>query len=102
MTSVRKLFGDNVRSQRHKLGLSQGKLSEKVGSATNYIALIEGGKKFPSADMIERIAAALECDTPELFSIIPIQEQWQENLLGDIGKLISARLNELPPSRHPC
>ena len=62
---------------------------------TNYLGLIEGGKKFPSADMIERIAFALGKDTPDLFTITPIQHNWKEAILSDMGTLINRRLDEL-------
>jgi len=39
-----------------------------MDTAPNYIAMIEVGKKFPSAGMLERIALALNVDTPELFT----------------------------------
>jgi transcriptional regulator with XRE-family HTH domain len=70
-------------------GISQAKLAEKVNTATNYIAMIEIGKKFPSAKMLERIATALNIDTPELFTteivkIIPVNNQSIERLYQDV------------------
>ena len=54
MTNIKELLGSNVKAYRSKLGISQAKLAEMINMATNYLGLIEGGKKFPSADMIER------------------------------------------------
>ncbi|GHV30842.1 hypothetical protein AGMMS4952_18450 [Spirochaetia bacterium] len=88
MTSIKKLLGSNIKTYRHALGISQAKLAETVDTATNYLGLIEGGKKFPSAEMIERIAAALEKDPPDLFAITPIQQQWQDELLSELEKII--------------
>ncbi len=42
-------------------------LAELVGTAPNYIALIEAGKSFPSLPMLERIASALQLDALDLF-----------------------------------
>jgi len=95
MTDIKKLFGSNVKSYRNTLGISQAKLAEKVDAATNYLGLIEVGKKFPSADMIERIALALGKDTADLFTLTPLQDDWKEQILTDIGGLISERLKEL-------
>ena len=54
------------RKERH---LTQEQLAEKIDSSTNYIGTIEIGKKFPSPQMIERIAQALQIDSLQLFQI---------------------------------
>jgi transcriptional regulator with XRE-family HTH domain len=66
--------------------------------------MIEGGKNFPSAEMIERIAAALGKDSADLFSITPIQQDWKESILADIEKLIADRIFALRnrPEQPPC
>ena len=68
MTSLRSLLSSNIRKRRQFLGISQAKLAEKVETSTHYIAQIEQMNKFPSVEMLERIAIALEFDSPELFS----------------------------------
>jgi transcriptional regulator with XRE-family HTH domain len=67
MTDIRQLLAKNMKLLRAYNGLSQLRLAEKIDTASNYIALIETGKRFPSPQMIHRIAAALEVDTPALF-----------------------------------
>lgn len=57
--------------------------------------MIEGGKNFPSPEMIERIAIALEKDSADLFAITPIQKDWKESILTDIDKLIRSKLRDL-------
>ena len=47
--------------------MTQAALAAKAGTVGNYVALIENGVKFPSADMIERLASALEVDSIALF-----------------------------------
>jgi len=68
MTDIRLILAGNMKKYRKILGISQEKLAEKMDTAPNYIAMIEVGKKFPSAVMLERIAQALNVDTPELFT----------------------------------
>jgi transcriptional regulator with XRE-family HTH domain len=96
MNDIKTVLGSNIRKFRTALGLSQSKLAEMAGIATNYLGLIECGKKFPSAEMIERIANALAQDPLELFTLKPIRLKWQKNLLSEIEKLISEKLAELP------
>lgn len=50
--------------------------------------MIEGEKRFPTDTMLERIAAALEKDPPDLFAITPIQQQWQDEILSELEKMI--------------
>jgi transcriptional regulator with XRE-family HTH domain len=93
MTDLRELLGSNMKIYRRTLGLSQSKLADKVDTATNYIASIEAGRKFPSVEMLERIANALKIDTPELFSMAPIQmdsiNSIHEELMREIAQIIS-------------
>jgi transcriptional regulator with XRE-family HTH domain len=99
MTDLRKLLASNMKIYRNELGLSQSRLADKVNTASNYIALIETGKKFPSTKMLERIADALNVDTPELFSLKSVntktKQYIKEEILEDIEKILSLRLNEL-------
>lgn len=57
-----------MRRYRKLRGLTQERLAEKVSTSTNYIGLIENGRKFPSLPVLERIAAALEVDSVDLFA----------------------------------
>jgi len=43
-------------------------LAEKAGTSTTHIGMIETSKKYPSPQMLEKIAGALGIDTPELFT----------------------------------
>ena len=95
MTNIRKLLATNIKKYRKELGFTQSNLAECVATATHYIAMIEGGKSFPSPEMLERIASALKKDTVDLFAITPIQEDWRETILFDINNLINKRLAEL-------
>ena len=68
MTNIRSVLSYNMKSRRKALGLSQIDLAEKTGSAANYISKIEAERQFPSVEMIERLADALQIDTVDLFS----------------------------------
>ena len=94
MTNIKKLLGSNIKAYRRDRGVSQAELAEMADMATNYLGLIEGGKKFPSADMIERIAVALGKDTPDLFTIAPTQQCWKEQILAKISALIEGELKD--------
>jgi len=52
---------------RKKEGLSQMKLAEYCNTATSYIGDIEIGRRFPSIDMIEKIADVLRIEPYHFF-----------------------------------
>ena len=98
MTDLRQVLASNMRLYRKNLGISQAKLAEMSNITDNYVALIETGKRFPSVNMLERIAKALKRDTLELFSASQINAAKKRNLkatiLTDIEAILTTRLNE--------
>ena len=102
MTNLRSLLANNIKKRRKTLGISQSVLAEKVGTSNHYIGQIEQCKKFPSSEMLERIATALEMDSPELFStqvftdeaIKYVHNQIQADL-DEVSILIKKRVTEI-------
>jgi transcriptional regulator with XRE-family HTH domain len=89
MTDIRVVLAENMKKYRKIQRISQEKLAEKIGTAPNYIAMIEVGKKFPSASMLERIAQALNVDTPELFTTSSV------TFMSNSNKSIELMLQEI-------
>ena len=59
-------FCHNVRTAREALGLTQGRLAEKLEVSRPYVAQVEGGRCVPSLDLVERFADALGVHAHEL------------------------------------
>ena len=91
-------MGFNIKQHRRKLGISQAKLAEKASASTQYIAMIELEKKFPSPEMLERLALALEIDTLELFSPPPFPAEnlksLQNAVIFDLEKALARSINK--------
>lgn len=66
MLQGRALFGANVCLLRKSKGFSQEDLAEACGLHRTYVGSIERGERNISIDNMERIAAALGVDLPEL------------------------------------
>jgi len=66
---LREIFAKNLRETRRKCGFSQEKLAEKAGISTQYLAMMEIARKFPTAKVLERLAAAMNIKVYELFLI---------------------------------
>jgi transcriptional regulator with XRE-family HTH domain len=83
-----------MKTHRNRLGLSQSKLAERVDTATNYIAAIEAERRFPSVEILEKIAFALEIDSPDLFSMKTmqvdiVQQEIREQIWLEVGENLS-------------
>jgi len=61
-------FGRNVRIVRLGRGWTQEQLAFEAGVKRAYISEIEGGKRNPSLDVVERIAGALGASPGELLA----------------------------------
>jgi transcriptional regulator with XRE-family HTH domain len=91
-----------MKERRRVLGITQAQLAERVGTSTHYIGQIELENKFPSPEMLARIATALEIDSPQLFSMDSFTNEavrkFQEGILADMGTAIAqavdSRLSE--------
>jgi transcriptional regulator, XRE family protein len=62
-----KVFGDNLKKYRIKLGVSQESFAEKCGMHPTYISAIECYRRSISLENIQRIADALGIKTYKLF-----------------------------------
>ncbi|MCL2879580.1 MAG: helix-turn-helix transcriptional regulator [Treponema sp.] len=107
MTDIRKLLAQNIKNFRKIRGFSQEMLAEKAGTSTTHVGMIETGKKYPSPQMLAKIAGALGIDTPELFTtstvpFIPSNTKSVERLYREVEsdfrqfeKTVLGRIHEL-------
>jgi transcriptional regulator with XRE-family HTH domain len=79
-----------MRSIREAANLSREIVAERAGIRANYLGEIERGEKWPTLDMIERIAMALQVLPPSFFEY---EDQEVDNgvLMGKIQRLLSSR-----------
>jgi len=93
MAKIREILAQNMKLHRQKLGITQPELAERANISTNFIGMIEQRRKFPAPEMLDRIAAALEIETFELFttSASPQAElkKLHREILADLDRAIS-------------
>ena len=103
-SKLRHILAANIRNRRNALGLSQAKLAEIAGIAPGYLAMIELKKNFPSDEVLERIALALQVDPTELFSqsCYPVEavRTLKKSVLEDIDQAIKMQLAKLESGMH--
>ncbi|MDR2729830.1 MAG: helix-turn-helix domain-containing protein [Treponema sp.] len=93
MIDIKEIFAENLRKIRRKRGLTQEKLAEKAGMSLQYLALLELSRKFPSGEMLERLATALDIETYELLAVTSSANNELELLRNDIIREVKT-LNE--------
>jgi transcriptional regulator with XRE-family HTH domain len=105
--NIRDILAGNIKENRRKCGFSQEKLAEKAGISTPFVAMIEVSRKFPTPDVLDRIAGALHIKTWQLFAV-PVSpeealERLHQSIVKDIDQVVaqaveravSAKLNGL-------
>ena len=65
--TLKEIFVRNLKEFRKKEGFSQMKLAEYCDTAPSYIGQIEAGNRFPSMEMIERMANTLMIEPYHFF-----------------------------------
>jgi len=92
------IFIKNLKEYRKKCGYTQTQLAEKVKVTPNYIGMLEMGRNFPTTDLIERIAKALNIEMYELFveSISPAKEleKLRHDIMLEIKETITKTVNK--------
>jgi transcriptional regulator with XRE-family HTH domain len=82
------LFGNRIRSIREAANLSRERAAERAETGANYLGEVERGEKFPTLEMIERIAAALDV-SPSAFFEYEAEEIDNEILMSKLQRLLS-------------
>ena len=95
MNQLQVCLANNMKRFRKLRGFSQERLAEKAGASANYIALIECGRSFPSLQMIEHIAAALEINELDLFDKNGIEFHKKENIREKLLQQLQELVNDI-------
>lgn len=94
---LKQKFADNLRKLRKSRNLTQEKLAELVDVDFRYISFIENARNFPSAELIEKLAKALEVDYSTMFTFEEdiTRKELEANLLKTIKYLSDKNLKIL-------
>ena len=86
MKTLKEKLGSRIKYLRKELGLSQYQLSELIGLDIPNLSNIERGKRFMTANTLEKIAKALNCTERDLFDFREIEPE--NYLFADINNLL--------------
>jgi transcriptional regulator with XRE-family HTH domain len=98
MAGIREVLANNIKAYRRKYGFSQDKLAELAGISSQYLATVETCRKFPTPEVLDRLAKALGIETNELFSSDPNPqnelEKLRRDIIGEVVKTIKQAFAE--------
>ena len=100
--SLREIFAKNLRDKRRKCGFSQEKLAEKAGISTQYLAMMEIARKFPTSEVLERLAGAMDIKVYELFLIDHSPREELELLRQNIINEMKETFSEIVEQALKC
>ncbi len=89
MGKLQTIVGNNIKRARLQLHLSQSQLADQCGLSSSFLGEIEGGKKFPSPENLERIATVLGLKP---YQLLYEEEEWE---VFDKYKTITSLYQEL-------
>jgi len=90
---LKDVFVKNLKNFRNERGFTQAEFAEKCDTATSYIGQIEIGNRFPSMDLIEKMAKVLKI-RPHLLFFIESDNDTDEQLLKKKKDTISDTMKE--------
>jgi transcriptional regulator with XRE-family HTH domain len=100
--NIRDILAGNIKENRRKCGFSQEKLAEKAGISTPFVAMIEVSRKFPTPDVLDRIAGALNIKTYQLFAVPASPEEamkrLHESIVKDIERVVVEAVERVVPA----
>ena len=92
------LLGRRVKEYRTKMGLSMEEMAFRCGLHASYFTLLENGRRNPSLDTLEKVAAGLDVSLSELLNF----EEEPDVTMYDAttNKIISAVTTLLPEEKE--
>jgi len=95
MTRLQEILRTNVRRARKSLGYSQMKLAELCNVSTSFVGEIELGRKFPSAETLQKLADALGLEPYQLFMDDADMAHFERHdVLATLSRELRQRLDE--------
>jgi transcriptional regulator with XRE-family HTH domain len=95
---IREILAQNLKINRRKRGLTQEKLAEKADISAHYLAMVEVARKFPTPEMLDRLAKALDIETYKLFEMTTAPEEvlklLRQDIVNEIEQLIVKTIKE--------
>ena len=90
MAELEEIIGKVIRRERQDRRLTIKELGDKAGLSEIYVGEIERGQKYPSSNVLESLARALELDMADLLELMAEQIRFerQPETVNSIGFIL--------------
>lgn len=90
MADLQEIIGRVIRRERQDRQLTIKELGDKAGLSEIYVGEIERGQKYPSSNVLESLARALELDMADLLELMAEQIRFerQPEIVNSIGFIL--------------
>jgi len=99
MANIKQILAANLKENRRKRGLTQEKLAEIANISLHYLATLELGSNFPSGEMLEKLAQALDIQTFQLFTPTATPEgallHLEQSIIANIKQALKEAVQEV-------
>lgn len=87
MADLQRTMGTVLRRERRERKLTLRELAERSALSVVYLGEVERGKKYPSASVLERLAAALDLEVFDLLELVAdeLRGPQEERVVNAIG-----------------
>jgi len=93
MANIKEILAANLKENRRKMGLTQEKLAEMADISLHYLAMLEAANKFPSGEMLEKLAKTLGIQAFQLFTPTSTPEgaliHLEQSIVTNIEQVVS-------------
>ena len=86
MTNTKQYLGIRIQELRKKKQLKQTELAEIIGIDSKHMSKLECGRSYPSFDLLDKIAQALDVSPDMLLSIDHLKDK--NSLISEIDELL--------------
>ncbi len=94
MSEIAEKLGKRIAFFRKLRNLTQAELAEKVGLSSNFIALIESGRRAPSFETLEKLIEVLNVSVNQIFNF---EESNEYDTAEEIRERLNSYISEMKP-----
>jgi len=98
IANIKQILAANLRENRRKKGLTQEKLAEMADMSLHYLATLELGNNFPSGEMLEKLAKALDIQAFQFFYPSSTPEgallQLEQTIIANIENVVKMSVKQ--------
>jgi len=104
--SIKQILAANIKENRRKKGLTQEQFAEMADISLHYLSMLESANKFPSGEMLDKLAHALNVQTYQLFTPTATPEgallHLEQSIVTNIENVVAEAIEKALSAKSKC